>query len=387
MNSNIKLFYYYNFLTDFGLYYPIATLYFYQITGSFVLAMSIFSIAQFSSAIFEIPTGVFSDRIGRRKTIILSSLFSLFSVLFYAIGFSFLFLAIGAIFEGLSRAFASGNNNALLYDSLTQENKEKEFQNLLGKVSSMFQLSAAISAILGAIIANWSFAWVFWLTLIPLFIRFIISFKFIEPPKTEKISSNIFSHTKEAISLFIQNPKIRNISLASSLNFGIGESVYHFKVAFIQIIWPIWALGIYKTLTNIGATLSFYFSGKFIKKYSELKILIFSNIYSFFANLISLMFPSIFSPITISSTSLFFGLSTISEEGLLQKEFNQAKRATMSSLNSLLSSLIFSIFSPILGFLADKLNPTNALIIACFLSLSSNYFYQKAFKNNLQINK
>lgn len=155
-HKNIKVLKWFNFFTDFKLYAPLAIIYFARVSGSFALGMAIFSIAMVSSALFEIPTGIFSDRIGRRKTVILGAMSAVLYSIFYAIGQSFLILAIGAIFEGLSRSFYSGNNEALLYDSLAEAKNEQHYDEYLGKTSAMFQLALAISAILGGFIAIWS---------------------------------------------------------------------------------------------------------------------------------------------------------------------------------------------------------------------------------------
>ena len=118
MHRNIKLLTWFNFFTDFKLYAPIAILYFTQITGSFALGMSIFSIAYVTSAIFEVPTGVLSDYIGRKRTVVFGALCSVLCVTLYAIGGSYWMLTLGALLQGLSRAFYSGNNDALLHDTL-----------------------------------------------------------------------------------------------------------------------------------------------------------------------------------------------------------------------------------------------------------------------------
>ena len=121
MHSNIRILKWFNFFTDFKLYAPIAILYFAQVSGSFALGMSVFAISTIASAIFEVPTGIYSDFIGRRRTVIWGAFFAVLFAIFYAIGQSYWFLVIGAVFEGLSQAFYSGNNDALLYDSLYEQ--------------------------------------------------------------------------------------------------------------------------------------------------------------------------------------------------------------------------------------------------------------------------
>ena len=66
-HKNIKLLAWFNFFTDFKLYSAIAIIYFSQVTHSLALGMSIFSIASISDAVFELPTGVLSDMVGRKN--------------------------------------------------------------------------------------------------------------------------------------------------------------------------------------------------------------------------------------------------------------------------------------------------------------------------------
>lgn len=355
-------------------------IYLSQITGSFALAMSIFSIMTISAAVFEVPTGVFSDFLGRKGTVILGAASATFAGLCYALGFTYWILALGGIFEGLSRSFYSGNNNALLYDSLNPEKREEKYPHLLGKTSSMFQIALAISATLGGFIAQSSLSLVVWLSIIPQFMCFILSFWLIEPKVHYHKSTNIYSHLKEAIVLFVKNPKLRWLTIADMIGFGVGESAWLFRSAFTKLFWPFWAIGIAQTLSNTAASVSFYFSGKLIKKFRELKLLIMGNVYGRFIELIALFFPSILSPAIMSTSSIFYGVTQTSENSLLQKEFTDHQRASMASLGSLASNISLGIFSVILGMYADKFGPTSALVFANILLLPVIFIYAKLFR-------
>jgi len=248
MHRNIKVLKWFNFFTHFRLYAPIAILYFAQVSGSFALGMSVYAISTISAAIFEIPTGIYSDLIGRRKTVILGTFFAVLFAIFYAIGLSYWFLVIGAIFEGLSMAFYSGNNDALLYDVLYEQDKKDQYTEWLGKLSSWFQISLAISAVLGGIIGNYSFALIMWISAVSQIISLFLSFFLIEPKIHSEKSGNLYLHLKDAFSNFVRNRKIRLVSITSMIIFGIGEAVYHFQAAFYKLLWPIWAIGIAKTI-------------------------------------------------------------------------------------------------------------------------------------------
>ena len=131
-SRNIKILTWQGFLAGFSLWAPIAAIYFSKVSGSYALGLSIFSIAMVSSAVFEIPTGVFSDLIGRKYTTVLGGFFYMLGGIFYALGFNYWWLVAGAIFDGLGKAFYSGNNNALLYDSLNKSNRREELEKLMG---------------------------------------------------------------------------------------------------------------------------------------------------------------------------------------------------------------------------------------------------------------
>ncbi|MGN1079345.1 MAG: hypothetical protein ACI4TE_04145 [Alphaproteobacteria bacterium] len=51
----------------------VLAVYFQEITRSYAAAMSVFSLCSLFQAILEVPTGIFSDKIGRRQTLVLSA--------------------------------------------------------------------------------------------------------------------------------------------------------------------------------------------------------------------------------------------------------------------------------------------------------------------------
>ena len=134
--KNVKLLKIFNFLIGFSFFAPLAIIYFSKVSGSYTLGTSVFGVIMLSAAIFEVPTGILSDRVGRKYTMVYGSIARVLAFIFYAIGLSYGFLVAGAILEGISRAFYSGNNEAFLYDTLADDNKESEYSEYLEKTSS-----------------------------------------------------------------------------------------------------------------------------------------------------------------------------------------------------------------------------------------------------------
>ncbi len=380
-SRNIKILTWQGFLAGFSLWAPIAAIYFSKVSGSYALGLSIFSIAMVSSAVFEIPTGVFSDLIGRKYTTVLGGFFYMLGGIFYALGFNYWWLVAGAIFDGLGKAFYSGNNNALLYDSLNKSNRREELEKFMGFIGGAEQWALGIAGLFGGILAaRYSFKLVMWLSAIPLFLCFFTSWWLVEVENKIIGEGNIYLHLKNAFKNFFSNKKLRLLSLNDVIGFGLSESAFQFRSVFVASIWPLWAIGVAQMLSNIGAAIGFGLSGKILKKYKAINILVFRNIYGKIVNIGSLVFPTVLSPALMTSTSIFYGPGQVAKQSLFQKEFSDKQRATMESLNSLFKSVFFGIAAVGLGFLADKFGPRIALIWSHTLGIITIFILLKLYK-------
>jgi MFS family permease len=380
MERNIKLISWLNFFTDFVFFAPVAVIYFAHVTGSYVAGMSIFSVAYTSSAVFEIPTGVVSDLVGRKLTTIFGSISAILCVVLYAIGGSYWMLFYGALIQGLSRAFYSGNNDALLHDSLKSLGKDLDYHSHLGRTGAMFEVGLGLASIAGSFMAAKSYSLVMWISVIPQVCALIVATQLTEPPIVSNENTRLLTHLKQTVTEYRQNYKLQLLTIASMLRFSLGEAGYFLRSAFVNTLWPLWAVGFSNFLSNIGGALSFYFSGKIINKYSHRTVLRFEIISNRIIDLIALIFPTVVSPALMGTTSLTFGVGSVALNSLQQKEFTKSQRATMGSFVSLVGNIMFGLVSVTAGFAADKIGPTNALIIIQVLLLTPLIFYSKIFK-------
>ena len=156
-----------------------------------------------ASAIFEVPTGIWSDWVGRRGTIILGSWARVIAFILYAVGLSYWWLVVGAILEGLSRAFYSGNDDAFLHDTLADDGMEDEFDEHLGKTNSLEQLASGIAALAGGLIATISFTYLLWISVLAQVIMLYVLPIYRAKSRT-KLNANIYVHIKEALALFLK---------------------------------------------------------------------------------------------------------------------------------------------------------------------------------------
>lgn len=344
------------------------------------MGMSVFSIVFISSALFEIPTGIFSDKIGRKKTVVLGTLATISGLVFYAVGQSAIILYVGAIIEGLGRSLYSGNNEALLHATLKESHQENEYHVFLGKTNSMFQIASAIASIAGGILAYWSFQLVMWVSVIPAIICFILAIQMSEPKIILKETGNVYTHLFESLRKFRENKKLRLLSIARMIDFGMGDASFEFQAAFYSLVWPTWALGIARTIANVLAATSFYFSGKVIDRFSAIKMLLTESICGPLVKIFAALVITPLSPILMASMSFFYGFGNVAGDALQQKEFTDEQRATMSSFASLGGSLILAVSSFGLGSLADRYGVITALVFAQIVLLTTNFFYVKVYR-------
>ena len=379
---NVRLLAWFNFFTDFRPYAPIAILYFSDVSGSYALGMSVYSAIMLSQSLFEVPTGVFSDLIGRRRTVICGAMASVFSLTCYAIGGTYLALLAGGVFEGLARAFYSGNNDALLHDTLKEVGREDAFREYLGKTASMYQVALAISALIGSLLAAISFQLVMWVSVIPMALSLLVSLWFVEPQAYTRTSTNVYAHLGTALRNIVHNPKLREISIATILDYSLGESRWYFRSTFVATLWPVWALGIAQMLANATAAVSFYFAGRVIRRFGELRLLISGIVFSESLSLFAMFFAGVLSPVLLGMNSLLFGVNTVAIGSLLQRQFTDEQRATMGSLTSFGGSIALAIFSFLLGALADRIGVTEALIVGTALVIAPLSLYVRALRGD-----
>ncbi|MDP2632190.1 MAG: MFS transporter [Candidatus Curtissbacteria bacterium] len=367
LGGNIRLLAIFNFFRSFNFYLPIQLVYFSKVTGSYSLAASVISAALISSAALEVPTGIFSDLIGRKKTIVLGTLCAIVAVTLYAIGAHYWYLLIGALFEGASKSFFSGNNDAYLHNILAEEGKENEYHHYYGKINSALTLASSTAALASGFLANISFALLMWASVIPQIASLIVSFQLGETKKFHGESSNVYQHLKEALGAIKSNYNLRMLSLSTILGNGAGLTAYQFQSVVINSVWPLWAIGIARALQEWGGIPGFYYAGRLINRFGALKITLFATIQSWLSNIIAAVFPSFFSPLFISSSAFFYGPSDTAIKSLLQSEFSEKQRATIASLNSLAGSIYFAIVAFGVGLFANQFGPFKALLLTQLL--------------------
>ena len=377
--SNIKVFYAFNFLGCFRPHWPIAVLYYQSITESYASAMMIFSVIFLAQSLFEVPTGLVSDFIGRKKTMIIGAFCSFVALMLYAIGINIWVLIAGAVCEGLGRSLFSGTDKAFLYETLKEQDQLSQFETIFGKVGFFEQISLGISAMLGGFLALVSLQFVMWVAVIPSILSLIAAFWFVDTKRGLVNEQSSYGMLKKASNGLVRNRRLRLVSMAEVLGFGFGEATFYFQAVFFNLLIPQWLIGVVRSLKHLFGAIGFWTAGGVIKHFGYKRLLIGGNIIVSFIELIVLIFASVLSPFVMAILNVNYGYSTTAKNGLMQHEFSDKQRSTMGSIVSLGGSLCFSIVSVLLGLIADIATPLHAMLFGLSSNIAIVWIYTAVF--------
>ncbi|KKR66787.1 MAG: hypothetical protein UU09_C0046G0013 [Microgenomates group bacterium GW2011_GWA2_40_6] len=381
--SNVKLLFLFYICYNFRPYSVLAVIYFYQITQSYTLALSIFSVIQVSQGLFEIPFGYYSDKYGRSNCLRIGALASLLSVVLYAIGQGYWFLIAGAIFEGINYASFSGNNDALLFETLQESKRENEYHNEFGKMNSWLELSGFVGIFVGSLmVIRLPLSLLFSLSILPRLMATMISFGLTDPKVKKESIESVVHHFRNSWLMYKNNLKVRWLSIADIIGY-IGGVTWNFQSVFYNLFLPTWATSMVMSVNFFTSFVSFRLSGKLIRKYEAMKVLFYSEVYCRVLSLIAFVFPTIVSPFIVATASVSYGPSVVAKSTILQNEFTNEQRATMTSINSFVGNIIYSVSAILVGMAADRFGVARSLLVVHLLLVSISVIYYKLFRTEV----
>jgi MFS family permease len=383
MLRNVRLLYIHNFLSDFWPQYPYLVVYFQPIAHSYVSAMSVLAVETLTAALMDIPTGIFSDRLGRRLTIAFGSFSAALGAALYAGADGLLVLYIGAFFTGLSQCLFSGNNNALLYETLKAEGIEGQFHHYRAKTGSMYQLALCLSALSAIFFSHYGLRFVFVVAIVPQVFAIFVSLMFSEPRIHIAEKQKSWAVLKQACISIYRNPRLMLLVAGKAINYGAGEAGFKFKGAFVNALWPTWAVGLYRGLGHAVSFVGFWVAGHAFDRIKPAFIFVIRDIYWFFGNISAVLLNNVFSPFPLIIGSFFFGPGEVASDHLMHMEFTDQQRATMGSLASSASSIVFAIVALGIGVISDSYDLGTGMIFCAFIQLTSLPVYAWLFRREL----
>jgi MFS family permease len=367
---NIHLLYTINFLYGLIFFLPILALYLQQALGSVLEVMTIISIGAITVVVAEVPGGVVADLYGRRRTILLAFSLQAIAVAFLAVGTNFWFFVTYAIINGIGMSLYSGTNTALAYETLQHIGEKNRSKHVIGRMTAMWPLGAALAAFIGGLLAMHSLRLPVLVTILPFVIAVICAAFLVDAPYAKQRKTALL-HMKSSATFLLQSRQLILLAAVGLLFFSFAEVAHQLKpIFFDEKGIAVAAFGLFYAaafgLSSLGSLLSHTISEYLGDKRTLLSCAAFATITLF----CSTMAPGYWAGVLVLASSFSWGVQWPVMTHLANEEITSGERATILSIGNLANRLGLAIAAPIFGYLTDLWGIVPTLQLVAALSIS-----------------
>ncbi len=366
-DRNIRLYYLYTSIFSTWPIQAVLALFMLSKGFNFVDIGWIVFVFNISSILFEVPTGFFADKFGRRNSIIAGlMIFTIFSPL-WTVGYELFHFLIIAVFWSAAFAFISGSFEAYLYDYLQEKKWTEHYDAVRSTGTMLVYIATAVGILVGvpAFMLNPNLPY-YLVTLTNFAGLIIVLFMQHDTPPAKK--ANLESEVKvfSGISLILKSPVLLWISAFSIAYF----SYYHFFIQGTNIpylveldLLPLSGIGVFLAgMSLFQAAIASRFN--YFRRRLSVNQLIFA--------LMVLQVGSLFILSAVFGVLgfVFFGIFCIIEpleqlivNSLSQKHIKSEIRATTLSSIYLVTSISSALVAIVAGSLTDQVGIRSSFVV------------------------
>lgn len=390
-NKQYYKFCFYGFLKNLRFFEPFLILFFLGKELSFFEIGILYAIREIFINVFEIPSGIFADAFGRRKTLASSFIIYIIAFIIFYFGYDFVLFAFAMIMYALGDATRTGINKAMIIEYLKITDQLEEKVNYYGHTRSWSQIGSALSSLIGGMLIFYhqNLEIIFLFSILPYILDFFIVLSYPKYLDGEIGRSNSHSENlKSIVTTFWSTIKNREL-LKSLLNVSIYSGYYKSIKDFIQpflksliIQLPILLLlteyqkvGLFIGLVYFFIFLNNSFASRKASQIADYfstktNFLNYSLIVGISFGLLSGLFMELLPNVTII---VIFAIVLFVENSrkpsgiaLITEKSDDTVNASVISVSSQMASIFSAFFVIIIGYLADVLGVGIAISIVSF---------------------
>lgn len=337
-------------------------------------------------ALFEIPTGMVADLLGRKRSLQTGMILYCVGFSAYALGGNFWWFLCIEILLAAAWTMISGADGAWLYDTLRSHGREYEYQFIEGRARSRQMVSFAFCCLVGGLIGEFlGFAQAMAATAIGPFLAFFCVCGFTEnrfsPKETQSFTARYKNLIYNAGKFVIKHRFIRWLMFFSAICSAGGTWLLWVSQPYFQFCdLPVWSFGIIFASYNLFAAFASGNAAKVADKVGRNRFLVLLAFLSVSSPLLMGFFPMSFAFLfTFGQQAVRGSIGPVINAWIMSYTFSD-KRATVLSLSSLLSRLFFALSSPLIGYVAARNTPPALLLFQAAVLLVLFVFMWWAFR-------
>ena len=337
-------------------------------------------------AIFEIPTGVLADTMGRRTSFLLSVIMLTIGTIGYVwvgqfMAGSLVMFCVMSVVLAIGFTFYSGAVEAWLVDALHSVDFQGSLDEVFARGSMVFGAAMLVGTISGGLIGSIDLAWPYIFRICLLVLVFAIAAYYMHDLGFERRSislrqypSEMAAIARDSVSFGWQQPGVRYLILAGSVQAVFMAWGYHaWQPYFLGLLGQdiVWVAGLIAAMISLAGMLGNSLIPR-LRKYNLKRstLMIVASIISAGA-VIGVGFANTFW-VAVGLYLLVmvaFGLINPVKQAFIHTIIPSDKRATVISFDSLVASTGSFIGQGGLGYLAHSTNLANGYIIGGLTSL------------------
>ncbi|MDF2592803.1 MAG: transporter [Clostridia bacterium] len=344
--------------------------------------------------VLEIPSGIFADKMGRKKLLVISAVLSTLELVLLIYASSFIEFAFVAFLAGISGSCSSGAFNALLYDSLLISSKQNMFEKILGRINAFDFLAAMIAALSGSVLAKlYSFELNYILSVVSMSVALAFTLSLKEPPKDkgevfDEVSEEGFkAYFNSAATFYKRNPRVAFMVInAMAIGACINYLDEFWQLYLRDIGFSIVFFGVFSSLVLLIRIPGNLMASQLIKHFREERILVFILGVTTVGFFTAGIFPGRIGIAAMVITFLVSGVVDPLVSGYLHHHTRSDIRATVDSFQSLGKRAIVLAVGIAFGYVSSVSDIAIGFVflgMVCFLFL---ILFLKNIKNLENIN-
>ena len=363
---NVRLYYAFIFLMDFGLWTGIWIKYLIVDEGlelRWILAMDLpfFVLVGTLNPLL----GALADHIGRKKVLASgAALFSL-TILGFAFTSNYWLLFADYVLWAFAMAMRSGADQALIYDSLKEAGQESRFGRIAGRGFAVTLTAGLLGVVIGGFVAaQTSLAFTIAISALGPLAAVSVALAMREP-RVAHAEKHYWRDLRSGMSFAWTTPQVRYAMLFGSvlltagfvpvvliqpflIDYDVPTSLYGVYQAPLRVISVVAAMVAFRLASRAGVPRMFLMgSAGMVIAYSGIALIDAQAAFAFFA-----------------IPSLIQGLVRPTLDNYINERTPSERRATVLSVLSLFLSLELAFFEPILGCVADGISIQAAMGVA-----------------------